>query len=78
MIKMTLPNAFMLYLGGTLAVLLFFWIYHNLMMRKKKLIPYERRLLVCEYCSFSYLEELFKAVTQCPQCHSFNKKKDEK
>jgi hypothetical protein len=30
---------------------------------------------VCEYCHFCYLDSHNREVTQCPQCHSFNKGK---
>ncbi len=73
MIKLSLSNAFMLYLGFTLLVLLCLWVYYNLRMRKKTIVPYERYLFQCEYCHCQYLEEAYKAVTQCPECHSFNK-----
>lgn len=73
MLKLSLSTAFMFYLGATLSVLLVLWVYHNLVQRKKKIVPYERSLFVCEYCSKAYLEESIKHVTKCPECQSFNK-----
>ncbi|MFT5318351.1 MAG: Zn finger protein HypA/HybF involved in hydrogenase expression [Chlamydiales bacterium] len=73
MLKLSLSTAFMFYLGATLGVLLVLWIYYNMVQGRKKIVPYERSLFVCEYCSKAYLEESIKHVTKCPECQSFNK-----
>lgn len=72
MLKVSLSTAFMLYLGFTLVILLFFWLHHNFLQWRKG-VSYERNLYVCEYCSHAYLEESEKGVTQCPLCQSFNR-----
>ena len=73
MIKLSLSTAFMLYLGSTLGVLLVLWVSNNIIQRKKKIVPYERSLVICEYCSKAYLDESIKHVTKCPECQSFNR-----
>lgn len=73
MITVSATTATMLYLCMTLAVLLSLWVYQHYRLRTKKIEITEQELFVCEYCLFVYLEEKTKTVTQCPQCHSFNK-----
>lgn len=74
MITLTATTAAMLYLCVTLTVLLGIWTYHHYKSRSNKIIVVEQELLICEYCHFAYLVDLSKKVTQCPQCHCFNKK----
>ncbi len=73
MIELTPSIAINLYLGLTLALVLGIWFYHHYTSKAKKILPSDKRLYVCEYCHFAYLEESAKEVTQCPQCQSFNK-----
>lgn len=73
MIELSPTTGFMLYLCATLVFLLSLWGYHHYLSRKKKILTAKQELLVCEYCQFAYLAESGLKVTQCPQCHSFNK-----
>ncbi len=75
MIELTPTAALTLYLSLTLAVVLGLWAYQHYKSRHKKLITAAHKLCVCEYCHFAYLGELGKEVTQCPQCQSYNKRK---
>lgn len=76
MIELSANTAVMLYLGATLGVLLGIWAWQHYTSIRKKVVTVEHELLVCEYCHFAYLETLGKKVTQCPQCHSYNKIQD--
>lgn len=73
MIELTFASAFMLYLCMTLFILFGLWVYHHYRTRRREILPCEQELVVCEYCSFAYLEESSKKVTKCPQCHSYNR-----
>lgn len=73
MIELSTNTAMMLYLVLTLGFVLGIWIYNQYFSKRKKISIAARELLVCEYCHCAYLEELGKPVTQCPQCHSYNK-----
>jgi len=73
MIELSPTTGFMLYLGATFVFLLGLWSYQHYLSRKKKILTTKQELFVCEYCQFAYLAELDRKVTQCPQCHSFNK-----
>lgn len=73
MIEMSPATAIMVYLCGTLVTLLILWGRHHYRSRRQKLIISKERLQVCEYCHFAYMERMEKALTQCPQCGSFNK-----
>jgi len=74
MIELTFSTAFMLYLSLTLSVVLGIWGVTHFSSRKKKILPEEKLLRVCEYCHYVYLEESHKDVNRCPQCLSYNKK----
>lgn len=73
MIELTPNGAVMLYLSLTVSLILGFWVYHHIRGRNKSILPEEKKLYVCEYCNFLYLDEREKGLTQCPQCHSYNK-----
>lgn len=73
MIGLSSTTALMLYLCLTLGILLAVWISHFYRFRNKKVVIAEQDLLVCEYCHCAYLAKKAKTVTQCPQCHSYNK-----
>jgi len=64
----------MVYLGLTLGFLLGIWLYTNVRSKAKTIVPVEKKMFVCEYCHFAYLDEASKPVTQCPQCELFNKR----
>jgi hypothetical protein len=76
MIELTPTAALTLYLSATLAFILTLWVYQHYKSRHKKVTTVAHMLCVCEYCHFAYLGEVGREVTQCPQCKSFNKKKD--
>ncbi|MGA8163682.1 MAG: hypothetical protein WB791_01500 [Waddliaceae bacterium] len=74
LIELSPTAAIMVYLCLTLATLLGIWGFHHWRSRQKKVLFIERKLYVCEYCQFVYLDQIAKSVTQCPQCQSFNKR----
>lgn len=73
MIELSPSTAIMLYLSLTLVAVLGLWGYNHYRTRNRSLKMDAQQLLVCEYCHYVYLEANEAAVTQCPQCHSFNK-----
>lgn len=73
MIEVSPATAVMLYLALTLVVVLGLWGYNHYRTRHRRLKMEAHKLLVCEYCHYAYLEAHEATVTQCPQCHSFNK-----
>lgn len=73
MIELSASTAAVMYLGLTIGFLFGIWTYQHYMSRKKKIIVIERELIRCEYCHFAYLIERAKHVTQCPECHCYNK-----
>lgn len=73
MIEVAPSTGFMLYLAITLSTLLLIWVSYHFKARKRVVITPEALLLVCEYCQCAYVDDRTKAVTQCPQCNSFNK-----
>jgi hypothetical protein len=73
MIELTFNTMFMLYLGGTLAIILGIWLYSHYRMRRRIFFPIEQDLFICEYCHFAYIEESVKHLNRCPQCGLYNK-----
>lgn len=78
MIELTPQAALMLYLLLTMTLVLGLWGYAHYKTRSKKIFTAPRQLYVCEYCTSVYMDEAHQAVTQCPQCKSFNKGNDYK
>lgn len=74
MISVDITTALLLYLGCFLCLYLGTWIVSHFKQRRKKALPSQHALAICEYCTFAYLAIADKEVSQCPQCHSFNKK----
>lgn len=72
MIEMNCSTALMVYLCFTMGVLLLFWTITHYLTRKQKIICVEEEIVTCEYCQFSYLKNIGKAISKCPQCHSYN------
>jgi len=73
MIELSPTTAMMVYLCLTLGSLLGIWGYYHYRSRRKKVVLIQQELYICEYCHFAYLDQIANSVTQCPQCHSFNK-----
>lgn len=74
MFALTFSVAILLYLSLTLIALLIIWGWNHYRGRnKKKDLNYDQALKVCEYCHYTYLEEVQKSISKCPQCQSFNK-----
>lgn len=73
MIELSTTTAFMLYLIATLSPLLILWAYQHFQTRKHKIATEENDLRICEFCHFCYLGNRGAALSQCPQCRSFNK-----
>ena len=74
MIEISPPTAAVLYLGTTLFTILGIWLYNHYTARRKERPPLEKKLNVCEFCHFAYLDNSDKGVTRCPQCNSYNAK----
>lgn len=72
MIQITTTVAITLYLFLTLSVVLGVWLLQQYRSKKKQRLTLDK-ITVCEFCHFVYLERVEKAVTQCPQCHCYNK-----
>jgi len=75
MIEITPITGLMLYLCLTLGTLFGVWMYFHFRRRKQKIVIIEKKLFVCEYCNNAYLDGIANALTKCPQCGSFNKRK---
>lgn len=75
MITLSSTTALMLYLGITLISLLGIWIASHYYSRNRRFMPPEKKLIVCEFCLFAYLDISAKQITQCPRCDSYNKSK---
>jgi hypothetical protein len=71
-IELSPISAVIVYLTLTLSTLLAIWVYYHYHARQKKIVVSEKKLLVCEYCLFVYLDRIEKKVTQCPQCQCYN------
>lgn len=74
MIEISPSTAAVLYLGTTLFTILGIWFYNHYKAKNKERAPLEKKLNVCEFCHFAYLDNSSKGVTRCPQCNSYNAK----
>ena len=69
MIDIAPDTACILYLAISLSVVLFIWV----CSKKKEIARFHVRPRHCEFCHHSYLEEIEKPVSRCPQCQLLNK-----
>lgn len=72
MIEITPNTAIIAYLSLSLFALLALWC-RQLYSAPAKIELLDKKLFVCEHCSFAYLEKSGKALNRCPQCHFLNK-----
>lgn len=72
MIEINSNTAVIIYLGLCLFSILGIWGWQHFYRRNRKIILAQKKLTVCEYCHFAYLDNGIKNVTKCPQCQSFN------
>ena len=73
MIELSINGAFMLYLSLTIFFLISQWTWQHYYTQRKKSLPAQQNLYVCEYCHFAYLYDSQKKINQCPQCKSYNR-----
>lgn len=73
MIELSPATALLLYLGATLAVLMGVWIASHYRSYRRRFLPPEKELKVCEFCHFAYLDIGAKKISRCPRCDSYNK-----
>jgi hypothetical protein len=74
MIELNPATALMVYLGLTLMAILGIWAASHYRARKRRFLPLEKELVVCEFCHFAYLEVGSQKITRCPRCESLNSK----
>ncbi len=72
MIEVSQTTLLLFYLFFFLFFCLGAWLFSHWKGRKKIALPPISQLHTCEYCTFHYLAETGKAITQCPQCDSYN------
>lgn len=72
MIDVFPTTALMLYLGLLLTGFFTVWIFQSYGKTKKPILPLEKKLHICEFCHFPYLESPVKKITRCPRCSSYN------
>lgn len=72
MIEISSNTAIMIYLGVSIFSILAVWGWHHWSGKKKKIQLGEKKLVLCEFCHFAYLDNGIKKVTRCPQCQSYN------
>lgn len=73
MIEVSLSVLLLLYLAATTSIVFGLWAIQHYYGRRKEPFVQEKNLRICEFCRHTYLAECAQAVTQCPQCKSFNK-----
>lgn len=54
-------------------MIILLWVLNHFTKKNKKINLRENQFICCEYCHCPYLAEVSKAITQCPDCHSYNK-----
>lgn len=73
MIELPFNTLLALYLFLTLGTVLCIWAYSHYRGRKRVFFTAEKKLTICEYCHFAYLEEDSKGLSRCPRCSLYNK-----
>lgn len=73
MIEVSPETACIIYLGLTVVAVFIAWIKHNKKNQSKEIITFTSGKITCEFCNFSYVDDVRKSLTRCPQCQFMNK-----
>ena len=71
MIDIKQTDAFMIYLGIFLLIVISLWVYQA---ATKVFYQYSqcKNIFTCEYCGADYLLDSSKQISKCPECKSYN------
>ena len=72
MIRVDLSLLFFIYLLLSLGAIIALWIWFELTHPSRRLTPYSKKVYRCGICTFNYIDDVDKKITQCPRCLSFN------
>ncbi len=72
MIEVAPDTAYMIYLGALIFTIMGVWLRYHLLSKKKEIVSFSIEKRSCEFCHFSYLEDISKKVSRCPQCRFLN------
>jgi rubredoxin len=72
MIEVDLATQFVLYLFGSLALLLLAWIVYERGHKAPHVQPSDERIFRCTICAHVYLDDRDTRYSRCPQCGSMN------
>ena len=76
MISVSVATAIFLYVVLALWGIFMLWIWFE-RGEGAKARPLVRRVIwECEICAYTYVDSTHDTISRCPQCHSFNERKD--
>ena len=77
MFRMDISTAVFLYVMSSLGVIFFLWIFFEKKVVLPKFVREEADVWECAICAHTYVDSTHQEISQCPQCHSYNKKSTE-
>ena len=76
MIHVSFSLAVTIYLLCSVVMVLLFWILVSKEVKLSSRFFLERIVWHCDICAFEYVDSSYEEYSLCPQCGSYNKKKE--
>jgi hypothetical protein len=73
MFEIGADTAALLYLSGTILLIVIVWLKYEKKPKKKDFLSFPSKHFVCEFCRGGYVDSPSKPFTRCPQCQFLNK-----
>lgn len=76
MIELDISTAVAIYLFLSVIGLLFLWIFFDREKKPRQYTSDKKAVWQCEVCTFTYVDSQHDVISKCPQCGSYNKRKE--
>lgn len=76
MIKLDISQAVFLYLLFSVIALLILWIFFEERLKFINFGEEDVYVWQCEICTYTYVDSINRDISKCPQCSSFNTRKE--
>jgi len=77
MIELDIATAVAIYLFLTVVGLLVLWLVFDRQTKPRQYTSEKRSIWQCEICTFTYVDSQHDIISRCPQCGSYNKRKEQ-
>jgi hypothetical protein len=76
MIELDISTAVAIYLFLSVVGILFVWLFSDRDKKPRQYSSDKKSVWQCEICVFTYIDSQHDIISRCPQCGSYNKRKE--